>query len=187
MKGRIHAPAESHYLETTPLAELMDMLGNTYGFRASAIIGDSGRLVYSKAIAPAHRHNLKKYYEQNTRHTGHSGNTSCGELSVKAGDDVLVMITSATNYLARIRIIVLISKQADKSLMQRYLRNLLPKIMRSVTWDPDHLVPLLMREGNGRQALTAPVTASVHHPRSISAEIDLSILDGHHYPHLERG
>jgi hypothetical protein len=41
--------------------------------------------------------------------------------------------------------------------VQRQLRNLLPKIMKCLTWNPDNLVPLYMREMRNRAAIAAAV------------------------------
>jgi hypothetical protein len=36
--------------------------------------------------------------------------------------------------------------------MQRQLGNLLPRLMRCLTWEPDNLLPLYMRESSGRRS-----------------------------------
>lgn len=162
--------------ETTPIAELMDMLGSTRGYKASAIIGDHGESVYTNAIDQVNRENLKNYYGQAIRLSKISGIDSSAGVSLRTRDDVMVILGSARNYLLKIRLIVLISQQADKSLMQTYLRNLLPQIMRSLTWDPDNLVPFYMREVKSRQPITTSARTP-RHPKSENMQIDLSILD----------
>lgn len=62
MQNGMNDTAYSFALETTPIAKLMDMLGNTNGYKASAIIGDSGESLYSDAIDPVNRRNLDHYY-----------------------------------------------------------------------------------------------------------------------------
>jgi hypothetical protein len=176
MKDGFQAPADCHYMETTPIADLMALLDNTNGFKASAIINDKGGVLYSNAIDPVSRQNLGKYYQHADRLANKSGFDSCVEISSKNTDDMMVVYSSASDCLVRIRLVVLISKHSNKALMQMYLRNLLPQIIRSITWDADNLLPFFSRGATYRQLDTTSVCLP-HQTKSSSTQLDLSILD----------
>lgn len=146
-------PADSDCLETTSLADLMQILGNTDGCKASAIIGDKIGVLYSHAADPHNTRVLSNYYAQ--AKPLHSESESCPQLSVVNNDDLMVILSSEKNYLVRFHLVVLLSKQSDLTIMRIHLQNLLPEIMRSLTWDPDNFLPLFMGRGKYRLATTS--------------------------------
>lgn len=126
------------------------MLATTNGFKASVIVGDKIGVLYSHATDPVNTHKLSNYYAQAKGRSNESEFDSCPLLSVVSNEDLMVILSSGKNYLVRFNVVVLLSKQANMTLMQKSLRNILPEIMRSLTWDPDNFLPLFMGEGKYR-------------------------------------
>lgn len=137
---------------------LMKELVGIRGYRASAIMGSDGELLYSNTANQDKNHNLSMTFEVLNGFFGEvcsltekSGFVSCAEVLLRTGDEVMVVRCSGENCLVGIRLFVLVEEQGNVVLMQKRLTYLLPLIMRCLTWEPDNLVPLYMREAAWRK------------------------------------
>lgn len=138
---------------------LMDELSDIRGYRASAITTYDGELLYSNTKADQeNNYNLGVLFEVFNSLFGHacnisekSGFVSCNEVSLRTGEEVVVIRCSGKDCLVGIRLLVLLEEQGNVAILQRRLGNLLPRLMQCLTWEPDNLVPLYMREAAWRQ------------------------------------
>lgn len=154
---------------------LMNELVDIKGYKASAIMTCDGELLYGNSVDHASGH-LNHIAEALNSFFGHacnlaekSGFVSCGELSLQTGEDVVVINCSGQDCLVGIRLLVLIEDQGSVVTMRRKLGKLLPQIMKCITWEPDNLVPLFMRESVWRQKdrlnSFVPETTTADHSR----------------------
>lgn len=149
------------YLDTgaASFVGLMNELVDIKGYRAAAIMSYDGELLYSNSHAErVNGYNLSTLFEVFNDLFGHacglsekSGFVACTEVALRTGEEVVVIRCSGKECLVGIRIFVLIEEQGNVAITQRRLGNLLPRIMRCLTWEPDNLVPLYMREAAWRQ------------------------------------
>lgn len=151
--------AECLDVGTNSLVDLMDILKGISGYKASAIMADDGELLYSNLTNPVNDYDFRDLIEVLNDFYGHassltekSGFVSCAEVSFRSAEDVVVIHCSSSDCLVGIRLLVLISAQGNIAMIQRKLRHLLPQIMSCLTWDPDNLVPLYMREAKYHQS-----------------------------------
>lgn len=148
--------------DQTSFIELMGELSGLNGYRASAIITDDGELLYCNTVARENEYNLNSLirelnsvFLETYDLTEKAGFLSCSELSIRTDKEVVAIHCSGKECLVGVRLFTLVESQSNVAFIQRQLRNLLPKIMKCLTWDPDNLVPLYMREMKHRAA-TAP-------------------------------
>lgn len=151
------------YLDTgaASFVGLMNELVDIRGYRAAAIMSYDGELLYSNSKADLvnnNNYNLCKLLEVFNDLFGHacglsekSGFVSCTEVALRTGEEVVVIRCSGKDCLVGIRLFVLIEEQGNVAITQRKLGSLLPRLMRCLTWEPDNLVPLYMREAAWRQ------------------------------------
>ncbi len=140
--------------------KLMGELLEIKGYRAAAILTYDGELLYSNASGATKKINLavmmealNKFFEVACLLTEETGFESCGEVSLRTGDEIMVIRCSGKDCLVGIRLVVCIEALGNVALLQRRLEVLLPKIMKCLIWEPDNLVPLYMKEikaGSGR-------------------------------------
>lgn len=142
---------------TSSFVGLMNELIEIRGYKASAIMTCDGELLYGNSAGHA-TGNLSFLAEVLNNFFGHacslaekSGFVSCGEVSLQTGGDVVVINCSGQECLVGIRLLVLIEEQGNIVIMRRKLGKLLPQIMKCLTWEPDNLVPLFMKESVWRQ------------------------------------
>ncbi|NTV13966.1 MAG: hypothetical protein HGA96_08585 [Desulfobulbaceae bacterium] len=136
---------------------LMNELIDIKGYKASAIMTCDGELLYGNSAGQISS-DLTLLAEVLNNFFGHacilaekSGFISCGELSLQTGGDVVVINCSGQDCLVGIRLLVLVEEQGNIVIMRRKLGKLLPQIMQCLTWEPDNLVPLFMKESVWRQ------------------------------------
>lgn len=138
---------------------LMNELVDIKGYRAAAIMSCDGELLYSNSNADrVNNYDLSALFEVFNGLFGHacglsekSGFVSCTEVALRTGEEVVVIRCSGKDCLVGIRLFVLIEEHGNVAITQRRLGNLLPRLMRCLTWEPDNLVPLYMREAAWRQ------------------------------------
>lgn len=138
---------------------LMNELVDIKGYRAAAIMSYDGELLYSNSnVSRENNYNISAMFEVYNGLFGHacglsekSGFVACTEVALRTGEEVLVIRCSGKDCLVGIRLFVLIEEQGNVAITQRKLGNLLPRLMRCLTWEPDNLVPLYMREAAWRQ------------------------------------
>jgi len=143
---------------SVPFVGLMDELVGIRGYRASAIMGSDGELLYSNTTNRDINYNfsmmievLNSLFGKVCNLTEKSGFMACAEVALRTGDEVMVVRCSGENCLVGIRLFVVVDEQGNVILMQKRLAYLLPLIMRCLTWEPDNLVPLYMREAAWRK------------------------------------
>lgn len=151
---------EVEYLDTSAASfvGLINELSDIRGYKASAITTYDGELLYSNATGQVNNDELYTLIEVYNNLFGHvcgisekSGFMSCTEVALRNGREVVVIRCSGKDCLVGIRLFVLIEEQGNVPIMQRRLGNLLPRLMKCLTWEPDNLVPLYMREATWRQ------------------------------------
>lgn len=142
----------------TSFVGLINELSDIRGYRAAAIMTHDGELLYSNATDGVNNYDLSVLIEVYNSLFGHacglsekSGFVSCNEVSLRSGEEIVVMRCSGKDCLVGIRLLVLIEELGNVALMQRQLGNLLPRLMQCLTWEPDNLVPLYMREAEWRR------------------------------------
>lgn len=149
---------------------LMNELVDIKGYRAAAIMSYEGELLYSNSnAARVNNYNMNTLFEVFNDLFGHacglsekSGFIACTEVALRTGEEVVVIRCSGKDCLVGIRLLVLIEEQGNVAITQRRLGNLLPRLMRFLTWEPDNLVPLYMREAAWRQKNTKIVQGVNH-------------------------
>lgn len=148
--------------------KLMGKLVEIKGYRAAAIMSCDGELLYSDATVATNQNQfgvmmgrLNEFFDFACLQTEKIGFDSCGEVSLRTGDEILVIRCSGKDCLVGIRMVVSIENQGNLALLQRRLEQLLPKIMKCLVWEPDNLVPLFLKEakeGNkGTKAASLPL------------------------------
>jgi hypothetical protein len=137
---------------------LINELSDIRGYKASAIMTYDGELLYSNTNGQVDNYDLGVLIEVYNSLFGHacglsekSGFASCHEVALRTGDEIMVIRCSGKDCLVGIRLFVLIEEFGNVALMQRQLGCLLPRLMRCLTWEPDNLVPLYMREAEWRR------------------------------------
>ncbi|NTV13494.1 MAG: hypothetical protein HGA96_06130 [Desulfobulbaceae bacterium] len=136
---------------------LMDKLGEIKGYKASAIMTCEGELLYlnSNCCDEGNLGQLMEvlngFFERTCSLAEKSGFVSCGEVSLQTGSDVVVIRCSGQDCLVGIRLLVLVEERGNIAIMRRRLGKLLPLIMQCLTWEPDNLVPLVIKENAWRQ------------------------------------
>jgi hypothetical protein len=137
---------------------LINELTEIRGYKASAIMTYDGELLYSNTTDLVNGYDLTVLLEVFNSLFGHacglsekSGFVSCNEMALRNGGEIVVIRCSGKDCLVGIRLLVLIEELGNVALMQRQLGSLLPRLMQCLTWEPDNLVPLYMREAVGRQ------------------------------------
>jgi len=145
---------------------LMGELHQIKGYRAAAIMTCDGELLYSNATGVSRNNNLtvmmealNKFFGLACNLTEKSGFDSCGEVSLRTGDEILVIRCSGKDCLVGIRLVVCIEDLGNVALLHRRLEQLLPRIMKCLIWEPDNLVPLYMKEFKGAADRMSPVPA----------------------------
>lgn len=159
MEPKVNESVEYLDAGSASLVGLMDELVDIRGYRAAAIMGCDGELLYSNPSADkVNNYNLSTMFEVFNGLFGHvcglsekSGFVSCTEVALRTGDEIVVIRCSGKDCLVGIRLFVMIEEQGNVAITQRRLGNLLPRLMRCLTWEPDNLVPLYMREAAWRQ------------------------------------
>lgn len=159
MEPKENEAVESFDTGAASFVGLMNELVDIKGYRAAAIMSYDGELLYSNSKADlVNNHNLNDLLEVFNCLFGHacglsekSGFISCTEVALRTGEEVVVIRCSGKDCLVGIRLFVLIEEQGNVAITQRRLGNLLPRLMRCLTWEPDNLVPLYMREAAWRQ------------------------------------
>jgi hypothetical protein len=159
MGSREEAVENCFDCDQTTFIDLMGELSSLKGYRAAAIIADDGELLYSNSVGRENNHNLNKLIrELNSVFidtygiTEKAGFISCSEMSLRTDREVIAIHCSGKDCLVGIRVFTLVEVESNVGFVQRQLRNLLPKIMKCLTWNPDNLVPLYMREMRNRTA-----------------------------------
>lgn len=151
---------EVEYLDAGPASfvGLINELCDLCGYKASAITTYEGEMLYSNAAGLPNNRDLSVLIEGYNRLFGHacglsekSGFVCCTEMVVKSGRDMVVIRCSGKDCLVGIRLLVLVEDQGNLAITQRRLGNLLPRLMKCLTWEPDNLVPLYLRESAGLQ------------------------------------
>lgn len=144
-------------VEAASFVGLMNELVDIKGYKASAIMTCEGELLYINSTKYATGNlnllmeALNGFFEQTCGLAEKSGFVSCGEVSLQTGADVVVIRCSGQDCLVGIRLLVLVEDQGNVAIMRRRLGKLLPQIMQCLTWEPDNLVPLFMKENVWRQ------------------------------------
>jgi len=144
-------------VETASFVGLMNELVDIKGYKASAIMTCEGELLYSNSNGCTSgdlgliMRAFNGFFEHTCILAEKSGFDTCGEVSVQAGADVMVIRCSGRECLVGIRLLVLIEDQGNIAIMRRRLAKLLPQIMQCLTWEPDNLVPLFEKENAWRQ------------------------------------
>lgn len=151
---------EVEYLDAGPASflGLINELSDLYGYKASAITTYEGELLYSNAAGLLNNRDLSVLIEGYNRLFGHacglsekSGFVCCTEMVLRSGREMVVIRCSGKECLVGIRLLVLIEEQGNLAITQRRLGNLLPRLMKCLTWEPDNLVPLYLHENAGLQ------------------------------------
>lgn len=144
-------------VEAASFVGLMNELVDIKGYKASAIMTCEGELLYLNStdyatgnLSPL-MEALNGFFEQTCDIAEKSGFVSCGEVSLQTGADVVVIRCSGQDCLVGIRLLVLVEEQGNVAIMRRRLSKLLPQIMQCITWEPDNLVPLFVKESIWRQ------------------------------------
>jgi len=149
--------AELFDVEAASFVGLMNELSDIKGYKASAIMTCEGELLYCNSIGCATgdldliMRALNGFFEHTCILAEKSGFVSCGEVSLQTGNDVVVIRCSGQECLVGIRLLVLVEDQGNTAIMRRRLGKLLPQIMQCLTWEPDNLVPLFLKENAWRQ------------------------------------
>jgi hypothetical protein len=154
------ADQENEYLDTggTSFLGLINELNEIRGYRAAAILTYDGELLYSNATEQVDKFDLGVLIDVYNGLFGHacglsekSGFVSCNEVSLRSGQEIIVIRCSGKDCLVGIRLLVMIEEQGNIPLLHRQLGKLLPRLMQCLTWEPDNLVPLYMLENAWRR------------------------------------
>lgn len=151
--------------EQTSFIDLMTELSSLNGYRAAAILTDTGELLYSNTASRENACNLDQlvkdlnaFFMDTHEIAEKAGFINCSELSLRTDREVVAIHCSGKDCLVGIRIFTMVEAESNVSFIQRQLRSLLPRILKCLTWDPDNLVPLYMREMKNRTAPPASLT-----------------------------
>ena len=144
-------------VEAASFVGLMHELVDIKGYKASAIMTCEGELLYCNSTGGATSNLsllmgvLNGFFAHTCSLAEKSGFVSCGEVSLQTGTDVVVIRCSGQECLVGIRLLVVVEDQGNIAIMRRRLGKLLPQIMQCITWEPDNLVPLFVKESAWRQ------------------------------------
>jgi hypothetical protein len=137
----------------TSFVDLINELSEIRGYKAAGIMACDGELLYSYAPNLAGNYNLSDFmkvlnnlFAHTCTLTEDSSFGSCTEMSLKTGDEIVIIRCSCKDSLLGVRIFVLIEEQGNIAILHRQLGKLLPRLMRCLTWEPDNLMPLYIRE-----------------------------------------
>jgi len=151
---------QEEYLDAgnTSFVDLISELAEIRGYRAAGIMACDGELLYSYAPNMEGNYNLNVFmkvlnnlFAQTCTLTENTSFGSCTEMSLKTGDEIVIIRCSCRESLLGVRIFVLIEEQGNIAILQRQLEKLLPRLMQCLTWEPDNLMPLYMRDPSWRQ------------------------------------
>lgn len=159
MEPEVNETVEYLDIGAASFVSLMNELSDIKGYRAAAIMSYDGELLYSNTnVKKENNYNMSALFEVFNSLFGHacglsekSGFVACNEVALRTGEEVVVIRCSGKDCLVGIRLFVLIEEHGNVAITQRRLGNLLPRLMRCITWEPDNLVPLYMREAAWRQ------------------------------------
>jgi hypothetical protein len=134
--------------EAPSLKSLMGELFKISGYKASAILTCDGEVLYD-TTPPQTTGNFGAWMEvfnQLFDHTCNLSETSgffgCQQVSMRTGDEIVIIRNSGQHCLIGLRLLVIIDHQGNEAQIHRKLDELLPPIMRHLTLDPDNLISL---------------------------------------------
>ena len=136
--------------------KLMGELHKIKGYRAAAIMTYDGELLYSDGTEGSKTNNLSVIMEALNEFFGLASILtemkefdSCAGVSLRVGDEIMVIRFSGEDSRVGIRLVVCIEEHGNVALLQRRLERLLPRIIKCLAWEPDNQAPLYMKERNG--------------------------------------
>jgi len=137
--------------------KIMGELHEIKGYRAAAIMTYDGELLYSNGTAASNENNnlaimlenLNEFFGLACILTEMTRFDSCAGVSLRTGDEIMVIRCCARDCLAGIRLVVCIEERGNVALLQRRLELLLPRIMKYLGWEPDDPASLYMKERKG--------------------------------------
>jgi len=148
---------------------MMNEMVEVRGYKTSAIFTCQGELLYSHTTERQGDKNLTTFVSTLNQLFAHtcsltekSGFVTCAEMTIHTGEDVVIIRCSGSECLVGIRLLVVLDDQGNAAITRRHLKNLLPRILCHLTWEPDNLVPLYMRE-TARQLLLTEDTPPAGH------------------------
>lgn len=134
----------------TTFKDLMGALSEINGYKASAILTGDGEVLYD-TTPPQTSGNFgawMKVFNNLFDHTCNlsesSGFLACQQVSMRTGDEIVIIRSSGQSCQDGFRLLVIIARQPDEALIHRKLDVLLPPLMQHLVRDADNLVPLYL-------------------------------------------
>lgn len=148
-------------LETASLEGLLSALFEIRGYRAAAILTSAGEVLYDTTPADTAKNfgAWMEVFNDLFAHTCHlsesSGFLACQQVAMRTGDEIVVIRSSGQECLVGVRLLVILDHQGNEALVHRKLDQLLPPIIRHLTWDPDNLASLYLKDLPGKSGKPA--------------------------------
>jgi hypothetical protein len=135
----------------TTFEDLMGALFGIEGYKASAILTGDGEVLYD-TTPPKTSGNFgawMKVFNNLFNHTCNlsesSGFLACQQVSMRTGDEVVIIRSSGQDCQDGLRLLVIIDHQGNTALIHQQLDQLLPPLMRHLSRDPDNLGSLYLK------------------------------------------
>lgn len=139
---------ENHDQVATTFRDLMSALFEIKGYKASAILTSDGEVLYD-TTPPRTSGNFgawmevfNKLFDQTCNLSESSGFLACQQVSMRTGDEIVIIRSSGQSCQDGFRLLVIIDHQGDAPLIHQKLDTLLPPLMHHLARNPDNLVSL---------------------------------------------
>lgn len=134
--------------ETPSLKSLMGGLFKINGYKASAILTCDGEVLYD-TTPPQTSGNFGAWmtvfnnlFDHTCNLSEASGFFGCQQISMRTGDEIVIIRSSGQHCLIGLRLLVIIDHHGNVATVHQKLDELLPPIMRHLALDADNLIAL---------------------------------------------
>lgn len=134
--------------EIPSLKSLMGGLHKINGYRASAILTCDGEVLYD-TTPPQTSGNFGAWmgvfnnlFDHTCNLSEESGFFGCQQVSMRTGDEVVIIRSSGQHCRIGLRLLVIIDHHGNVAAVHQKLDELLPPIMHCLTSNPDNLISL---------------------------------------------
>jgi hypothetical protein len=150
-EGIDEEPGQMDFDDAT-FGKLMGEIFKIKGYKASAIVTTAGELLFSNAtVNNAGNHtSWSAVFNRLFNHTCHLSETTgfvgCDQVTMRTGDEILAIRSSAKDCLVGVRLMVIFDHFGNEAMINLKLEKLLPQLMHCLTWDPENLVRLYLKD-----------------------------------------
>ena len=143
---KMHKYFSDNFVRPSPSFDgLMEELFKIEGYKASAILTHDGEVLHDTTPSgtpgkfSAWMQVFNTLFDRTCNLSEASGFLACQKVSMRTGDEIVIIHGTGQNCQNGLRLLVIINHQGNEAMIQRKLDTLLPPIMSHLTTEPNNL------------------------------------------------